>query len=597
MKNLTRIFRFLKPYWKQTLVSTLFLLCVVFLDLAIPRLVQQIIDKGITPGNMDVVSRTTLIMLGVSFINMIFAIIYNTLSVNVSEAFARDLREAMFQKIQEFSFGNLDQLKTGNLIVRLTSDVAVLQNTIRMCLRFGIRAPLIIIGSLTLMYSTDAELTFKIIPVMLLTVAVVWFFIYKLGPLFTRMQKKLDNLNTVLQENIAGVRVVKAFAHRQHEEERFETANEAFTGMHIKIMRFMSNFSPALTFLINMAIVVVIWAGGIQAINGSLSLGAVVAFTDYLVTTLTPLTLLVMMANAFAAGTASADRVFEVLDAQPEIRDEPGAIQINGESTGRVVFQHVSFFYDGADGEKVLEDIDLEAEPGQTIAILGAPGSGKSTLVNLIPRFYDVSSGSITIDGVDVRKMTQQSLLSIISITPQDTILFSGTVRENISYGNPRADDEEVLAAAKAAQAHDFIMSLPAGYDTSIAQRGVNLSGGQKQRIAIARAILRKPKILILDDSTSSVDVETEAKIQAALDKIMVDSTCFVVAQRISTVLNADKIIVLDKGKIAAQGTHGELIKSSPIYKEIFDSQLGDGNRILRVLYGKNQLEGAGAHE
>jgi len=597
MKNLTRIFRFLKPYWKQTLVSTLFLLCVVFLDLAIPRLVQQIIDKGITPGNMDVVSRTTLIMLGVSFINMIFAIIYNTLSVNVSEAFARDLREAMFQKIQEFSFGNLDQLKTGNLIVRLTSDVAVLQNTIRMCLRFGIRAPLIIIGSLTLMYSTDAELTFKIIPVMLLTVAVVWFFIYKLGPLFTRMQKKLDNLNTVLQENIAGVRVVKAFAHRQHEEERFETANEAFTGMHIKIMRFMSNFSPALTFLINMAIVVVIWAGGIQAINGSLSLGAIVAFTDYLVTTLTPLTLLVMMANAFAAGTASADRVFEVLDAQPEIRDEPGAIQINGESTGRVVFQHVSFFYDGADGEKVLEDIDLEAEPGQTIAILGATGSGKSTLVNLIPRFYDVSSGSITIDGVDVRKMTQQSLLSIISITPQDTILFSGTVRENISYGNPRADDEEVLAAAKAAQAHDFIMSLPAGYDTSIAQRGVNLSGGQKQRIAIARAILRKPKILILDDSTSSVDVETEAKIQAALDKIMVDSTCFVVAQRISTVLNADKIIVLDKGKIAAQGTHGELIKSSPIYKEIFDSQLGDGNRILRVLYGKNQLEGAGAHE
>ncbi len=597
MKNLTRIFRFLKPYWKQTLVSTLFLLCVVFLDLAIPRLVQQIIDKGITPGNMDVVSRTTLIMLGVSFINMIFAIIYNTLSVNVSEAFARDLREAMFQKIQEFSFGNLDQLKTGNLIVRLTSDVAVLQNTIRMCLRFGIRAPLIIIGSLTLMYSTDAELTFKIIPVMLLTVAVVWFFIYKLGPLFTRMQKKLDNLNTVLQENIAGVRVVKAFAHRQHEEERFETANEAFTGMHIKIMRFMSNFSPALTFLINMAIVVVIWAGGIQAINGSLSLGAIVAFTDYLVTTLTPLTLLVMMANAFAAGTASADRVFEVLDAQPEIRDEPGAIQINSESTGRVVFQHVSFFYDGADGENVLEDIDLEAEPGQTIAILGATGSGKSTLVNLIPRFYDVSSGSITIDGVDVRKMTQQSLLSIISITPQDTILFSGTVRENISYGNPRADDEEVLAAAKAAQAHDFIMSLPAGYDTSIAQRGVNLSGGQKQRIAIARAILRKPKILILDDSTSSVDVETEAKIQAALDKIMVDSTCFVVAQRISTVLNADKIIVLDKGKIAAQGTHGELIKSSPIYKEIFDSQLGDGNRILRVLYGKNQLEGAGAHE
>jgi ATP-binding cassette subfamily B protein len=264
------------------------------------------------------------------------------------------------------------------------------------------------------------------------------------------------------------------------------------------------------------------------------------------------------------------------------------------EISGRVAFHQVSFSYNGDENERVLEDIDLEAEPGQTVAILGATGSGKSTLVNLIPRFYDVSKGSITIDDIDIRSIRQDALLSIISVTPQETILFSGTIKENICYGNPQASQEEIVQAAKAAQAHDFIMELSGGYETPVAQRGVNLSGGQKQRIAIARAILRKPKILILDDSTSAVDVETEAKIQSALVSIMQKSTCFVVAQRISTVLNADKIIVLDAGRIAAQGTHAQLIHSSRIYKEIFDSQLGDGNRLVQDLLGKNKLAGAG---
>jgi ATP-binding cassette subfamily B protein len=301
-----------------------------------------------------------------------------------------------------------------------------------------------------------------------------------------------------------------------------------------------------------------------------------------------------MMANASAAGIASAQRICEVFDTVPDVQDEAGAIQIGDEISGRVAFHQVSFSYNGDENERVLEDIDLEAEPGQTVAILGATGSGKSTLVNLIPRFYDVSKGSITIDDIDIRSIRQDALLSIISVTPQETILFSGTIKENICYGNPQASQEEIVQAAKAAQAHDFIMELPAGYETPVAQRGVNLSGGQKQRIAIARAILRKPKILILDDSTSAVDVETEAKIQSALVSIMQKSTCFVVAQRISTVLNADKIIVLDAGRIAAQGTHAQLIHSSRIYKEIFDSQLGDGNRLVQDLLGKNKLAGAG---
>jgi ATP-binding cassette subfamily B multidrug efflux pump len=597
MKKLIKLSRFLKPYWKEAALSVVLLICVVFMDLSIPRLVQRIIDQGITPKNMDVVGRTTLIMLGISFLNTLFAIGNNILSVNASEAFSRDLREALFQKIQEFSYSNLDQLKTGNLIVRLTSDIAILQQTYRMSLRIGIRAPLIIIGSLVLMYSTNASLTLKVLPLLLLTAVVVLFFVSKMGPLFTQVQKKLDGLNTVLQENIAGVRVVKAFVRREHEEKRFEAANESFTGMHIRIMRFFATFSPALTMLVNLGVVIVIWVGGIQSINGTLSLGEIIAFTDYLMTTMAPLLIMAMLANNFASGMASAERVYEIFETVPDIRDMPDAHELRVPIKGRVVFQHVSFFYNDACNEKVLDDINLEAEPGQTVAILGATGSGKSTLVNLIPRFYDVTQGKITIDGIDVRAMTQDSLFAQIGVTAQETILFSGTVRENIRYGNPKASEEEMEQAAKAAQAHEFIMELPQGYDTPVAQRGVNLSGGQKQRIAIARAILCHPKILILDDSTSAVDVETESRIQAALNEMMKDSTSFIVAQRISTVLTADKIIVLDRGKIAAEGTHAELMKRSPIYKEIYDSQLGDGNHAVRELFANKKGIGAAAND
>lgn len=580
MKKLLKLSRYLKPYWKEAALSVFFLICVVFLDLALPRLVQRIIDQGIAPGNMDVVWQTTLLMLGISLLNTLFSVVNNVLSVSASEAFSRDLREALFQKIQEFSFSNLDQMKTGNLIVRLTSDIAILQQTFRMSLRIGIRAPLLIIGSLVLMYTTNAELMLKILPLLLLTGVVLVFFISKLGPLFKQVQKKLDSLNTVLQENIAGVRVVKAFVRREHEELRFEKANDDFTGMHIKIMRFFSTFFPALTMLVNAGIIIVIWAGGIEDINGVLSIGEIVAFTDYLMTTMTPLLIMAMLASNFASGMASAERVYEIFDTTPDIKDKADAVDIPGDIEGRVVFDNVNFYYNGACDEKVLEGISFEAQPGESVAILGATGSGKSTLVNLIPRFYDVTGGKVTLDGLDVRDIKQDSLFAQIGVTPQDTVLFSGTVRENISYGNPQASIDEVIQAAKAAQVHEFILELSQGYDTQIAQRGVNLSGGQKQRIAIARAILRKPKILILDDSTSSVDVETETKIQTAMAEMIKGSTSIIVAQRISTVLNADKIIVLDKGKIVAQGKHAELMESSSIYKEIYDSQLGNGNHL-----------------
>ena len=596
MKNLLKLLRYLKPYWKEAIGSIVLLVFVVLMDLAIPRLVQQIIDKGITPGDLAEVKRIALLMLGISFLNTLFAIGNNVASVNASEAAARDLREDLFKKIQEFSYSNLDQLKIGNLIVRLTSDITILQQTFRMSMRIGVRAPLVILGSFFLMYSTNAALTLKVIPLMLLTGVVVVFFIVKLGPLFLTVQKKLDSLNTVLQENVAGVRVVKAFVRRVHEEQRFEGVNEDYARMNIVIQLFYSAFAPILTLIVNAAMVAVVWAGGLQVIGGTLTIGQIVAFVDYLNTAMAPLLVMVMLGNALAAGIASADRVTEIFDTQPEIVDSAQALFAEPSIRGRVEFQHVGFYYDGAVDERVLEDINLVAEAGQTVAILGATGSGKSTLVNLIPRFYDVKEGCILIDGTDVRDIRQDALLAAVAVTPQDTILFSGSVSQNIAYGRPDATQAEIIQAAKAAQVHSFIEGLPQGYDTLIAQRGVNLSGGQKQRIAIARAILCRPKILILDDSTSAVDVETESKIQAALDRLIKGSTSFIVAQRISTVLNADKIIVLDKGRLVAQGTHAELIQHSLVYKEIFDSQLGDGNHTLQDLLGKKRLKGAAAN-
>ena len=577
MKQVFKLLRFVKPYWKKSLLSLALLVVVVLMDLAIPRLVQRIIDQGITPHDMKVVTSTFLLMLGISILDTLFAIGNNNYSVQVGEGVARDLREALFLKIQSFSFGNLDQMKTGQLMVRLSSDSSVIQRVVQISLRIGTRAPLIMIGSIILMFNTDQHLALTMLPLLLVTSAIIVFFALKMGPLFLTIQQKLDKLNTVLQENIAGVRVVKAFVRARHEADRFEAANKDFTDRNIKVMQFMSTMGPALSVCVNIGIVIVIWTGGLQSIHGNVTTGQLVAFINYLQTALGPLMIMVNLANVWAAGMASAERVNEVLEEVPEVQDAPEAPALPASVRPRVVFENVGFHYNGSTDMPVLEGINLTVEPGQTVAILGATGAGKSTLINLIPRFYDASEGRVLIDGVDIRNVKQDSLLAQVGIVPQETVLFSGTVRDNIRYGRPDAADEEVVAAAKAAQAHEFILDLEAGYDTHVEERGVNLSGGQKQRIAIARALLIRPSILILDDSTSSVDVETETKIQTALDELMQGRTCFVVAQRISTVLKADKIIVIEKGRIAAEGTHRQLLKSSPIYQEIYASQLGNG--------------------
>jgi ATP-binding cassette subfamily B multidrug efflux pump len=577
MNHIRKLIHFIKPYWKLALLALVLLTSLVFMDLAIPRLIQRIIDQGIKQNNLAVVIQTSLLMLGITVLSTLIAIGNNIYSVRVGESTARDLREAIFIKIQDFSFGNLDHFTTGKLMVRLTSDASAVQRLVQVSLRIGTRAPLLMIGSLILMFNTNQHLALTMIPLLLVTSTVIVFFSLKMEPLFRTVQQKLDRLNTVLQENIAGARLVKAFVREDYENERFEAANEDFTEHTVRVMQFMSTMSPVLMIFVNIGMVAVIWSGGLQAIQGGLTIGQIVAFTNYMLTTMTPLIMMTMLSNVWANGIASAQRINEVLDTTPDVQEDPDAQPLPEQAQARVIFNNTTFRYNGGSDGTVLKGINLVAEPGETVAILGATGAGKSSLINLIPRFYDVSGGQVLIDGIDIRQIQQDSLLSNIGIVPQETILFSGTVRDNIRYGRPGASDEEVIAAAKAAQAHDFILEFPQGYDTHVEERGANLSGGQKQRIAIARALITQPKILILDDSTSSVDVETETKIQTALEEIMRDRTSFVVAQRISTVLNADKILVIDKGQIAAEGTHADLMKSSPIYQEIYESQLGNG--------------------
>ena len=579
MSEFKKLLRFAKPYWKLAVFSLVMLIAVVGFDLAVPRLVGHLIDKGIRQNNLSVVLSTSAIMLGISILSATVAVLNSLSSIRVGENIARDLREVIFVKIQSFSYGNIDSFSTAKLMVRLTSDTAAVQRLFQMSLRIGTKAPLAMIGSIVLMFVTSKTLALAMMPIFIVGGIVIVLFSAKLEPFFRTVQQRLDRLNTVLQENIAGARLVKAFVRGTYETERFEAANTDLAQKNISVMQLMVFMSPILTLLINIGIVLVIWLGGIQSIQGNLTLGQIVAFTNYLMATLQPLTMMSQLSNNWANGLASAKRINEVLDTTPEVVEMPEALSLPHSIRGEITFEHVGFHYNDDMGLAVLEDICTRAEPGRTSAILGATGSGKSSLVSLIPRFYDASSGFVRIDSLDVRTLKNDSILEHIAIVPQNTVLFSGTVRDNIRYGRPEATDDEVTAAAIAAQAHDFIMAMSARYDTYIEERGANLSGGQKQRIAIARALICEPSILILDDATSAVDVETETKIHAAIANLTRKTTVIIVAQRISTVLNADKIIVLDQGRIVAEGRHRELLETSEIYREIYDSQLGAGVR------------------
>ena len=619
--SIGRAIRYLMNYKQQAALPYIFLIVATLAQLAVPRLVRNVIDAVTSgyigdqvlkaldkiPANFisaalpkilealkypagwtieqlraqleaDVSSAPQTLISAILFILFfaalrgIFSFLQAYWAEKNSQAVAYDLRNDLYAKIQRLSFSYHDKNQTGQLMIRATDDVEKVRLFIGQGLLQLVGAIILLTGTLIILFSTNVKLAFAAVPI--LPVAFVLFMVFGglSQPLFAKVQQKLSVLNTILQENLAGVKVIKAFTREKEQQKKFRDAADASMAQSIVVARLFTFLFPLIFMVANLGQAAILNVGGKEIIAGALSIGEWQEFSLYLIYLFLPIAQLGFIITQLGQASASANRIFEIIDAKSDITDKPDAIKIPVVE-GNVKFENVTFRYFGG-GEPVLSNVTFEAKAGETIALLGATGSGKTTIINLLPRFYDPTEGKITIDGHELRDVTLDSLRSNIGIVLQETTLFSGTIRENIAFGKPEASDEEVITAAKAAQAHDFISGFPEGYNTHVGERGTTLSGGQKQRVAIARALLLNPRILILDDSTSSVDLGTEAALQSALDVLMKGRTSFVIAQRISTVMNADKIIVLDKGTIVAEGKHKELMEDSPIYAEIYNSQI-----------------------
>jgi ATP-binding cassette subfamily B multidrug efflux pump len=572
VRSLYRAIAYLRPYWLTAAGATVSLLIVSAANLFFPQVVRSVIDSGIEAGHMPTILYGALALVGVAAVRGGFNFLQGYWSERASQNVAFDVRNDLFNHIQRLSFSYHDRAQTGQLMTRLTSDVEMVRQFTGMGLFQFINALIMLVGSAALLLLMNWRLALVTLVTVPLVLAVMARLINVVRPLFEQAQARLGRLNTVLQENLAGVRVVKAFVREAHERSRFQAANQEYLTINLRALRLFGFSFPLVFFIFNVGTAGIIWVGGNMVIGGQLSLGELTAFMTYLNFLMFPLLMIGMLGAMTARSAASTRRIFEMLDTRPDVTERPDAVLLPP-VRGQVAFEDVTFRYVGSERDS-LSHVSFVTEPGQTVAILGATGSGKSTVINLIPRFYDVTAGCVRIDGYDVRDVTLDSLRSQIGIVLQETVLFSGTIRDNIAYGRPDADDEAVVAAARAAQAHDFIIALPEGYVTYVGERGAGLSGGQRQRIAIARALLLDPRILILDDSTSSVDVETEFHIQQALDRLMRGRTSFVIAQRISTVRAADLILVFDAGRLVASGTHERLLEESEVYADIVQSQL-----------------------
>lgn len=586
-KHLGRAIGYLGRYRNTVLIAYVALFLSIGAQLVVPQLVQNILDAvargvgaqatgdaAVATANAAVQALYWAIALIIVFaiIRGLFAFAQAYMSEKLSQDVAFDFRNELFAKIQHLSFSYHDRNQTGQLMIRATDDVEKLRVFIGQGLLIAVQALVLLVGALTLLAITNWNLTLTVIIILPLALVLFMLFGAISQPMFAKVQMKLSALNTVLQENLAGIKVVKAFAREPQEAARFDRAAEELMQQQITLARVFSFLFPFIFLIASLGQAAVIYYGGRQIIAGTLTVGEWQKFSLYLMLVFFPIGQLGFIISQMSQASASATRIFEILDTKNEVTDKPGAKPLPA-IQGDVEFKNVSFRYFSS-SDPVLAEINFTAKPGETVALLGSTGSGKTTIINLIPRFYDVTEGQILIDNQDIRDVQLDSLRRQIGIVLQETNLFTGTIRDNIAFGRPEASDEEVINAAKAAAAHDFIMTFPEGYATSVGERGATLSGGQKQRIAIARALLLDPRILILDDSTSSVDVATEVQIQAALDRLMLGRTSFVIAQRISTVLNADQILVLDKGRIVARGQHAELMEQSEIYAEIYRSQL-----------------------
>jgi ATP-binding cassette subfamily B protein len=620
-KGIGRAVRYLTHYGRQAALPYVFLIIATVSQLAVPRLVRSIIDAVTSgyiadqvlgaldkipaqfvgtalPKILELTGKSSSLTLDqlktqltadmnnapralmTAIISIIFfaalrglfAFLQAYWAEKNSQAVAYDLRNDLYAKIQNLSFSYHDKNQTGQLMVRATDDVEKVRLFIGQGLLQLVGAVILLTGTIIILFSSNLSLAWTAMPILPVAMVLFGVFASLSQPMFIKVQQKLSYLNTVLQENLAGIKVIKAFTREKEQQNKFKQAADATMNQSIAVSRLFTFLFPLIFLVANLGQAAILYVGGKQIIAGLLSLGAWQEFSIYLMYLFFPVAQFGFIITQMGQASASAERIFEILDAKSDIVDKPNAVKLP-QVKGDVKFENVTFRYFGG-GEPVLNKVSFEARPGETIALLGATGSGKTTIINLLPRFYDPSEGRITIDGYDLRDVTLDSLRSQIGIVLQETTLFSGTIRENIAFGKPDATLEEIQNAAKAAAAHEFIMTFPEGYDTHVGERGQTLSGGQKQRVAIARALLLNPRILILDDSTSSVDLNTEAQIQKALDTLMKGRTSFVIAQRISTVMNADQILVLDKGQIVEQGKHADLMEESAIYAEIYNSQI-----------------------
>ncbi|SHK37736.1 ABC transporter ATP-binding protein [Desulforamulus aeronauticus] len=569
-----KLLRYLKPFTWSVVAVLMLLFFQAIADLYLPTLMSDIVDIGIVKGDTQYILRVGALMLLFAAASALFLVAASFLSAKIATGLGRNLRSLVFSRVESYSLHEFNRIGTASLITRTTNDITQVQQVVVMMLRMMVSAPIMCIGGLIMAVSKDAELSLIFVLVLPLLAGVILLITRRGVPLFRAMQVKLDKLNLVLREGLTGIRVIRAFNRLEHEKKRFSEANSDLTDTAIKVNKLMATLMPFMMLVMNLSTIAIVWFGGLRVDHGDMQVGDMMAFLQYAMQIMFSLVMISMMFIMIPRAEASAVRINEVLDLVPEIKDAAG-IEQTQDKRGLVEFRNVTFSYPGAE-QPVLSNISFSAGPGEVTAIIGGTGVGKSTLINLIPRFYDVDSGSVLVDGVDVREMSQESLRAKIGFVPQKAVLFTGTIAENIRYGKENATDEEVKQAAAIAQASEFVADMQDGFGAVMAQGGANVSGGQKQRLAIARALVRKAEIYIFDDTFSALDFKTDAKLRAALKKETINATVLMVAQRVSTVMDADRIIVMEDGKIADMGSHKELLKTCQVYREIVSSQLAE---------------------
>lgn len=572
-QDMGKYWQILKRYKAGLMISPLLVLITVLCEAVQPMFMADIIDNGVMPRDLSVITRTGTYMVLVSIVGLLVNIGNVYISSRIGIGFGTDLRKALFDKIQELSFFDIDKFSSASLITRLTSDISRIQQVVLMSLRLLLRSPLMLVMAVFFVISINKELAMVLIAAIPVLGVSVYLILSKGFPFFLKVQQKVDQLNAVVRENLINIRVVKSFVREDFETEKFVRSSEELRDMVIRASNIIVSIFPVMQLVMNLSILAILWLGGQKVMHGELKVGELISFVNYLAQVLMSLMMLSMIIMSYARASASSKRITEVLDTESSLTDtKEGLRNLHRIQKGEVSFEDVSFRYTGGEND-VLQHISFRVRPGETIALVGATGSAKSTLVQLIPRLYDATAGEIRIDGINVKDYNLDELHTHIGMVLQKNELFTGTILENLRWGKPDATMEEIEEATRAAEAHDFILSFTDGYDTLLGRGGINVSGGQKQRICIARALLRKPKILILDDSTSAVDTETELRIRNNLNALLRDTTVFIITQRINTMQSADRVIVLEDGEINAIGTPDELIEHSTVYQEIYHSQ------------------------